>query len=94
MTINGCKQWTDLSESHRDSLMIINSCEPCTAGTFNMCIVFIEIASVMKIMFFYSKLLQVGCYAVDLSYVQVNKCLKNNFLLVIPSNRTPTLSKK
>ena len=36
--------------------MITNSCKPCTAGTFNMCIVFIEQPFVMKIIFFIFKI--------------------------------------
>ena len=62
MTINGRKQQTDLSESHRDSLIITNSCKPCTAGTFNMCIVFIEKAFVMKIIFFLFKIVAGGMF--------------------------------
>ena len=34
------------------SVMITNSCKPCAAGTFNMCIVCIEKAFVMKIIIF------------------------------------------
>ena len=35
------------------SVMITNSCKLCTAGTFNMCIVCIEKAFVMKIIFLF-----------------------------------------
>ena len=73
--------------------MITNSCKPCTAGTFNMCIVCIEKAFVMKIIFLF-KIVAGVLFAVNLSYVQVKKCPEINLSLVRLSNRTPTLSSK
>ena len=71
--------------------MITNSCKPCTAGTFNMCIVCIEKAFVMKIIFLF-KIVAGGLLCCQSQLCSGKKCPEINLSLVRLSIRTPNLS--